>query len=96
MGRDNRDGLHTGHLLQVVVPFRSILVDWHVELIEGLVFKWVVVFQGVRLDQDPCSPGLLSKVTVDWKGDVLIVQNLENTILLLICRWHNFPAGSRR
>ena len=56
----------------------------------------VIVLQGMRLDQSPRGPRLRTKVAKDWKGGVLIIHNVVNTISSLVLKQHNVSAGSRR
>ena len=96
MSGDIPDGLHTGHWQAVVVPFGCILVDWHIEQIEGFSLERVIISQGVRLHQGPRETMLRTKVAEDWKWNVLIVHNVVDAIGFHFVKDHDVFTGSGR
>ena len=83
------DGLHTGHWQAVVVPLRSILVDWHVVLVEWFKSECGIVSKRVGLDQSPGCIWLGTKVAVDQEWIIILVQNfVDSTDVFFLC-YHN-------
>ena len=95
VGGELLDWCYTGHWQTVAVPFRCILIDWHVMHVEWFIFERVIVLEGVGLDQSPCHARLRTKVAVDWKQNVVVVHNVVDSIGFQFWKFHDVRTWTR-
>ena len=92
---DVSDWLHTGHRQTVATPFRCILVDWQVVQVKWFACKRAIVLEWVGLDQSPCHT-LGTKVAINWERNVVLVNNVVDTIGFAFLKQHDVSAWFQR